>query len=662
MLHVFTNCGKISPGAAENDAGGREGVRYVYEYSFLSMFFLAAVMANFFSRRQFPNFRNRLFAAGLVCAFVNIFLDVLSALAIQYSKILPAPAVCAACMGFYIMQAVFPALIAVYVAACAGRLRAWSPALRSALMAPAAVVALMVLTNPFTGGMFYIDGSGTYVHAGMINFMYLNCGLYILISAAIALRGRRSMPRAERMAIWCFLVIVTVAVGLQYMYPRYMLTGAAIALSIITMYLAIQKPDYMLDVMTGVFNRGAMLTFLQDRVEDGDRYQIIAIEMHNLNRINRIFGLAFGNAVLCQFAGALSQIEPESWAFRSIGNVFAVATRDVRAHERLFSGVQARLKAPFEVENVEIQLSSTVCAFPDTALVASAEEMVELMEVILPETAVGCVRRVDRAALHEFNRRMVVEAALIEAVEREALEVHYQPIYRSDDGACDSAEALVRFNHPVLGAVSPSEFIPIAEKSDLILHLDRLVMRSVCRFIRDGGAAVPDTVEINLSAVEFVSDQLQDRIMRILDEFGVEPKRILFEITETAATAEFETLSRNMAALCAKGFRFALDDYGTGYANIAQILRLPFYAVKIDRSMLSMDGQNPHGETVFDFTVKMFKTLGLKTVVEGVETEAQADMIRRRGVDSMQGYYYNPPMPEAEFARLMKAMAAKKVC
>ena len=181
-------------------------------------------------------------------------------------------------------------------------------------------------------------------------------------------------------------------------------------------------------------------------------------------------------------------------------------------------------------------------------------------------------------------------------------------------------------------------------------------LRKACAFIRDYdpcGRLGLQGIEVNQSALEFMNSRLPELIGAIAAEYGIDPGFVTLEITETAATESFEMLRESMLALREKGCRFALDDFGMGYANISQVIRLPFSMVKLDRSLLL----GP--EAVLEDMARMFARMRLTTVVEGVETAAQAALAKSIGVDLVQGYYYARPMRQDDFAAFMERRAAE---
>ena len=220
--------------------------------------------------------------------------------------------------------------------------------------------------------------------------------------------------------------------------------------------------------------------------------------------------------------------------------------------------------------------------------------------------------------------------------------LRYHPIYDIEHDCLAGAEALLRLESRELGHISPSEFIPFAEKSGLIVEIDQFVIRTAMEFLSKN--KWPKFLNVNLSAAEFYRNPAE-MIDSVVSEFGVAKGRICFEVTETASSVYPKMLSEFMGDMIARGYHFALDDFGTGYANFAQVSEMPFAVAKLDKALLE---DTPKTRLLFRCMAKMFAETGIRTVAEGIETEDQFNFAKDE-VDFMQGYYFAKPMTESEY-------------
>lgn len=254
-----------------------------------------------------------------------------------------------------------------------------------------------------------------------------------------------------------------------------------------------------------------------------------------------------------------------------------------------------------------------------------------------------------------------VERALRDALKKGSFEVVYQPIYSTTHKRFLSAEALLRLKDDKLGNIGPDEFIPIAEQSGMIIAIGRFVLENTCRFIQEKqlGKIGIEYIEVNLSIVECLQDDLVERILDTLKRYQVQTSQINFEITETAPETLPEDILNNIRRLSDNGIRFSLDDYGTGYSNIGRILTTPLDIIKLDRCIIQayFADRTLDASIILKETIRMLKKLNKSIVAEGVETEEQALSLTAMECDFIQGYYYSRPLPMPAFLEFIMKQA-----
>ena len=242
--------------------------------------------------------------------------------------------------------------------------------------------------------------------------------------------------------------------------------------------------------------------------------------------------------------------------------------------------------------------------------------------------------------------RLLLESSLRQAIERGELLLHYQPLVNIADGNIVATEALVRWNHPELGLVSPARFIPIAEDSGLIIPLGEWVLSQACRQLkqwREQGIALQRMV-VNLSPRQFRQKHLVENFSRVLSETGVDPHWLGLEITETVIMENPEKSIGTLAELHALGIELSLDDFGTGYSSLGYLKRFPIDKLKIDQSFVRDISTDANDAAMVAAIIVMAHQLNIRVVAEGVETEAQLAFLREHGCDEYQGYYFSRPL------------------
>jgi diguanylate cyclase len=256
------------------------------------------------------------------------------------------------------------------------------------------------------------------------------------------------------------------------------------------------------------------------------------------------------------------------------------------------------------------------------------------------------VRAVERQSIEEHLRR---------ALERREFTVHYQPKINLDSKVITGVEALIRWTHPTRGLISPLQFIPVAEDCGLILPIGAWVLREACAQARawvDVGLPFM-TMAVNVSAKQFENENFMRDIFAILDETGLDPRYLELELTESVLMRRAELTASILLTLRERGIRVAVDDFGTGYSSLSYLRKFPLDALKIDRSFVSQITTIPDEMTIVRAIISMGRSLNLRVIAEGVETQDQFDFLKIHQCDEAQGYYFSPPVPPQEFARLL---------
>ena len=229
--------------------------------------------------------------------------------------------------------------------------------------------------------------------------------------------------------------------------------------------------------------------------------------------------------------------------------------------------------------------------------------------------------------------------------------LHYQPQVDSS-GSLNGAEALVRWQHPERGMVSPAEFIPLAEETGLILPLGHWVLTTACQQLAIW-AACPEmahlTVSVNVSARQFRLPSFVDEVLALVDYFRIDPARLKLEITESMLLDNVDDIIAKMSTLKARGVNFSLDDFGTGYSSLSYLKRLPIYQLKIDQSFVRDVLTDPNDAAIAKTIVALSQSMGLAVIAEGVETEGQRDFLALQGCHNYQGYFFSRPLPIEQF-------------
>lgn len=430
-----------------------------------------------------------------------------------------------------------------------------------------------------------------------------------------------------------------------------------------------QALDYRahFDAVTGLANRDLFLDRLGQATARASRNsQLVALVLLDLDRfkaINESLGHSTGDALLRQVGQRLkSCLRDGDTVARPSGDEFAIVLGDAARAEDVVPVARkllAALEQPFSLDGREVFVGASmgIGLFPRDG--SDVETLLKNTDAAVSNAKAlgGNGFRFYAPEMNErVSTRFALEASLRRAIERDELRVYYQPKVSLATGEPASAEALVRWQHPEMGLVPPSDFIPLAEETGLILPLGEWVLESVCEQLRqwlDAGLAVP-AVAVNLSGRQFGQENLVPMVQECLRINDLDAKYLELEITESILMDDMEAAIATLGELKEVGVKLSLDDFGTGYSSLAYLKRLPIDHLKIDRAFVRDITTDPDDAAICLAVIGLAHNLKLKVIAEGVETEAQMRYLRRHGCDEIQGYYFSKPLPVADFTRLLE--------
>jgi diguanylate cyclase (GGDEF)-like protein len=428
------------------------------------------------------------------------------------------------------------------------------------------------------------------------------------------------------------------------------------------------------DPLTGLPNRALLADrfsqMIMQAARRGSPLAVLFIDLDQFKAVNDTLGHAGGDGLLKQVAVRLqSAVRPGDTVARISGDEFAIVLADLARPEdaalvaqKLVDG----LATAVEVEGKEVFVTASVgiAAFPADG--ADAETLIGAADAAMYR-AKQSGRNAYQFFTAEINQRsrarVQLGSDLRRALEREEFALFYQPKYFLASRQPSGAEALLRWNHPERGMVPPSEFIPVLEETGLIVPIGDWVIRRACEDLKAWLAAACGirTVSVNLSPRQFRQPALHERIKQLVSSSGMDPRLIEFEITESQLMQDPHHAIQVMRALCDAGMRIAIDDFGTGYSSLAYLTRFPVSALKVDRSFVRDMSSDKNAATIVRTIIEMAHSLGVTVIAEGVETEAQATLLRLLRCEQAQGYLFGRPMPVEELMRSYDGSAGKPV-
>jgi diguanylate cyclase (GGDEF)-like protein len=431
------------------------------------------------------------------------------------------------------------------------------------------------------------------------------------------------------------------------------------------------RAEMLRDSLTGLPNRLAFTEQIEsagDALHSDVQHAVLVVDVLRFSRINESMGSIAGDELLITFARRLmSALRGGDVLARTGGNEFGILVSLRRGIEDALKAarrIQDVMSAPFHISDLDIRVE---CAI-GVALMQRGQDSEELFRNA--QFAVKQAKQTGKPQIYEpkeanlARRRFSIETELRRALDKDQLQLFYQPLINLKSGEVAGFEALARWTHPDRGEISPSEFIPVAEESGLILQLGRWAMNRATQTLADWDAEVgeplPCYVGVNLSAIQLARDDVPGLVEEALRSSGLSGRRLTLELTESSIVHDPARATRVFDALKALDATVAMDDFGTGYSSLAYLQRLPIDVLKIDKSFVSGMMTDPDAVAIVRAVLSLADALGMTTTAEGVETVELATTLATLGCAHGQGYYFARPLEAAAALDHWKSRRRKK--
>ena len=536
------------------------------------------------------------------------------------------------------------------------------------------IIFISAIAILFSNIKYHISDTAIYSYGEMVNRVYilitiLTCST--IIKAIIASRNVESRHVTSyvlfSMGLWIIFGI------LQLFLPQILFSSVSISTMLLVLVISLGNPSEHVDKESGAFNYEALRLVISDRLNKAKPFYIVNIDMEEISKLRRQFGDQAVIFVLNEIRTFIAkQFNQNIYKLNNHSFTVIFDERNQEKMDTCLRILEDRFHEKWNLnETTKIHINAHVdyVRFPqDTPFLkkgaqTSTSQLLEFVELCHTfSDDAEFVHRVDTKLLQKRDRQDLILKLLQNAIKSDGIEMYYQPIYCIAEKKFTNCEALVRLkDSTTLGFVSPEEFIPVAERNFLIMPLSNCIFEKVFEFVSRKNLSKKGLkhVEVNLSAIESVDLGFPNLMKDLLEKHGLEPSIINLEITESIAVSSGRKLKRNMDDLINYGCTFSMDDFGTGYSNLSQITRADFSIIKIDKSLLwpIFEKKNPNRENskiLLENMVSMILQMGLKIVVEGVETKEQFDYLESLGVTYIQGYYFSKPIESEEYLRFLE--------
>ena len=521
------------------------------------------------------------------------------------------------------------------------------------------IYMLIVLLNIKTGWVFSFDPVLGYVRGPLKNITYI-LSTYFGFSITITIFVQRKFMARRIFCVFLIYPFISLFfVGMQFIFPKVILTGVASFTSVLFAYITVQSYMIEVDYRTGLMRESKLRRRIAMQRKGG---VLFVMTIEKINIIQSSLDAKELDHLFLQLGSVLISYFPRDAYILSINRLAAVCKTldEVKDKSKKLLAHINNLNAQL-LSAIPIRIECCSAALEFTRGENDLDAMMDLINNMLSRAQASNLRTLqicDEAVFLDMERKRQIYRILKRelTLDSEMFQVYFQPIYSIKEKKFVYMEALSRLKNTELGDISPAEFVQVAETRGLIERLGFVAFEKICKFIAENRDVV-NAVSINFSVYQMMNPNIVENVLGTIDRFGLSPSNIVMEITESIFIDNFDFVMRSMLTLTKAGVKFYLDDFGTGYSNLANVVTLPFSTIKMDRSLVLMMEESEKGMSLFTDLVNTFKTGGFKILVEGVENDAQNARVQSAGVDYIQGFLYSKPLPPAECVDLLRKAA-----
>ncbi len=529
------------------------------------------------------------------------------------------------------------------------------------LVTPLFAISLLVVAGSFKEWFFVIRPNRS-VAEGPLYMLILWFDVFMLACGLVfAVIKRRYLSRERLYLIPLFAVAGIAGMVMQAMFLRSQVMHFTLAICAVIFFFSLPDPGEFYDDDSPMFNMVAFHELYNRHFEAEDTLYCVAVVLRQTRYIvpsaTKERKIELETTFLKEIQRSLKGVRV--FRFKAGQYLVTIDDTDKESANRAYRHIGYVCSLLGNESIGGIPLHAATCPFVCPQDVISVAGVGVLLERLQEEAERRNVDEIMPTALglqSEKEQRKMIRL-MRSALKENRLEIFYQPIYSPEKGRFTSAEALIRMRNEEGGFISPGVFIPLAEQNGLIIEIGDFVLDEVCKTIRDEKIWEKgiEYIEVNLSVTECIQNDLVDKVRAVLRKYGLSPKVLNLEITETASDSFSNTVDNNIRRLHEYGLSFSLDDFGTGYSSLNRILNLPLSIIKLDMSLVrpAFESKNPNAMTLLRSSVGIAKSVGTEIVAEGVETKEMAEGIIALGVEHIQGFYYARPLPKQQFIELL---------
>ena len=634
-------------------------MEFILYFDYAAFLILVFIISSVILKKQIIGTGNKLFLLIVIVALVANVLDVVASI-----PSLNRDSLFALNELFFAFRAGIALTLFFYAAHLAKlfnfiRNRKW---LLLLVILPYLVLIALLVLNVFTPIIFdYVLPGPKYVRGDLVWIAYFIGYAYALASLVMIVYSRRYHLKSQVIAVFAAFVLQIGSSVFQFFITTVLVEMLVTSITLLTLSLYIESPENFVDFKTNCLSFQSFTSDIGRKFDLKEKFGVVLFHMRNTSNLYNLYSHAATIDFLRSNAARLRErarkIDKSSLLYYLGDSTYSLVFNDLRRSEEVFSLVTETLDSPMVSNGISFQFVSTSC------LVCCPEDCRDVESLVGFSTSFSELTHASKLDLapyrkEEGNLLFELDKILENAIKNRSFSLRYQPIYSIKDKRYLSAEALLRLEDPKFGLVMPSLVIPYAENCGKILEIGEIVLDKSFEFFSKHLRGKLDYLEVNVSPLQLLNPSLSSCVLDTAEKYGIDPKEIVIEITESAAVIEDPMVQGNIEALKKAGYRIAIDDFGTGFSNLSRLTKLDVFILKFDRSMTDLLKEGEENEFIFGLS-KLFRGKEMKILFEGVETKGIADLLNKIGADYIQGYYYSRPLPELELLEAIEKPVEK---
>lgn len=611
-------------------------MNYVYNYALGSILFGSLTMIFFFREKRIRDFQDRLYSLLLICAFVAVIFDALSAAIEPVANSFPAAIVYASNIIFLLsMQSCLPALWQ-YSLCAAGTLQNYSYRRRVLLSLPYLAVLFCLLLSPFCrAGIFYLDEVNAYKPGMTHSILYVNASYFMIMSTAMLCKNFKSIQKEKRIVILIFSALVFLSMLLQILFPRYLLTSSACMLAVSAVFYVMQSPLEMRDPLTGSCNRILLPSILTNYHQQRIGYTLLLFSLRSFDQICEAYGSDIGDEVLKHLARALQESFPDDLTvYMDTAEFTVICTREIKREEIEQINAARPRYTVCSVGRIPIELSMAAILHSDDESPKLALSAMDYLYGLLPSQQSGELLFADSEFQIDCAKRMNLESNIEDVLQNGKPVVGFDPILRWGRSPC-GAELNIKIEHSACEEISSARLLQACEQTGLAWRHLALMLKSASAYREQFNSKC--RLLIPFSIFLCMSPDASERILDMARTSGFEPEQLCLCAPESQVASASESTIESLMQIASLGFALCLDAFAEGYSDIVLLTRLPLFAVRISPDMFSRAAHDMRQLKLLRGTVDILHRLGIVVICSGVNSMDDASVAAAADITMLQG-------------------------